>query len=31
MLSFVEKNRVRLEGVFVKDLIHEGQRLVDKT
>jgi hypothetical protein len=27
MLVFVEKNRVRLEGVSVKDLIHEGHRL----
>jgi hypothetical protein len=27
MLSFVEKNCVRLEGVSVKDLIHEGHRL----
>ena len=27
MLEFVEKNRVRLEGVSVKDLIHEGHRL----
>ncbi|MGB6198323.1 MAG: hypothetical protein WA871_06510 [Candidatus Acidiferrales bacterium] len=27
MLAFVEKNRVRLEGVSVKDLIHEGHRL----
>jgi hypothetical protein len=27
MLSFVEKNWVRLEGVSVKDLIHEGHRL----
>jgi len=27
MLSFVEKNRVRLEGISVKDLIHEGHRL----
>jgi putative addiction module CopG family antidote len=27
MLSFVEKNRVRLEGVSVKELIHEGHRL----
>jgi hypothetical protein len=26
MLAFVEKNCVRLEGVSVKDLIHEGQR-----
>jgi hypothetical protein len=31
MLSFVEKNRVRLEGVSVKELIHEGHRLIDKT
>jgi putative addiction module CopG family antidote len=27
MLVFVEKNRVRLEGVSVKELIHEGHRL----
>jgi putative addiction module CopG family antidote len=27
MLAFVEKNRVRLQGVSVKDLIHEGHRL----
>jgi len=27
MLSFVEKNRVRLEGVSVKELIREGHRL----
>jgi putative addiction module CopG family antidote len=27
MLAFVEKNHVRLEGVSVKDLIHEGHRL----
>lgn len=27
MLKFVEKNRVRLEGVSVKSLIHEGHRL----
>ena len=27
MLSFVEKNRVRLEGISVKQLIHEGHRL----
>jgi putative addiction module CopG family antidote len=27
MLEFVEKNRVRLEGVTVKQLIHEGHRL----
>lgn len=27
MLAFVEKNRVRLDGVSVKDLIHEGHRL----
>ena len=27
MLQFVEKNRVRLEGVSVKELIHEGHRL----
>ena len=27
MLAFVEKNRVRLEGVSVKQLIHEGHRL----
>jgi len=25
MLAFVEKNRVHLDGVSVKDLIHEGQ------
>jgi len=27
MLKFVEANRVKLEGVSVKDLIHEGHRL----
>jgi Arc/MetJ-type ribon-helix-helix transcriptional regulator len=27
MLRFVEKNRVRLEGLSVKTLIHEGHRL----
>jgi Arc/MetJ-type ribon-helix-helix transcriptional regulator len=27
MLAFVEKNHVRLEGVSVKELIHEGRRL----
>ena len=27
MLAFVEKNRVRLEDVLVRDLIHEGHRL----
>jgi len=27
MAAFVEKNRVRLSGVSVKDLIHEGHRL----
>ena len=27
MLTFVEGNRVRLEGVTVKELIHEGHRL----
>jgi hypothetical protein len=27
MLAFVEKNRVRLEGVSVKELIHEGHLL----
>jgi putative addiction module CopG family antidote len=27
MLAFVEKNRTRLEGISVKDLIHEGHRL----
>jgi hypothetical protein len=27
MLAFVEKNRVHLEGVSVKELIHEGRRL----
>jgi Arc/MetJ-type ribon-helix-helix transcriptional regulator len=27
MLAFVEKNRVRLDGVPVKELIHEGHRL----
>jgi len=27
MLDFVENNRVRLEGVTIKELIHEGHRL----
>lgn len=27
MIEFVESNRVRLEGVSVKELIHEGHRL----
>ena len=27
MLEFVERNRVRLEGISVKELIHEGHRL----
>jgi putative addiction module CopG family antidote len=27
MLAFVERNRVRLEDVSVKELIHEGHRL----
>jgi putative addiction module CopG family antidote len=27
MLAFVERNQVRLEGVTVKELIHEGHRL----
>jgi hypothetical protein len=27
MLDFVEKNRVRLTGVSVKELIHEGHQL----
>lgn len=27
MIVFIEKNRVRLEGVTVKELIHEGHRL----
>jgi putative addiction module CopG family antidote len=27
MLDFVHKNSVRLEGVSVRDLIHEGHRL----
>jgi Arc/MetJ-type ribon-helix-helix transcriptional regulator len=27
MLAFVEGNRVRLEGVSVRELIHEGRRL----
>jgi hypothetical protein len=27
MIEFVEKNRVRLEGITVKQLIHEGHRL----
>jgi hypothetical protein len=26
MLAFVEKNRVHLEGVSVKELIHDGRR-----
>ena len=26
MLEFVEQNRVRLEGITVKQLIHEGHR-----
>ena len=25
MLAFVEKNRARLDGISVKDLIHEGR------
>jgi putative addiction module CopG family antidote len=27
MLAFAEKNHVRLDGVSVKELIHEGHRL----
>jgi hypothetical protein len=27
MLAFVEKNHVRLSGMSVKDLIHEGHHL----
>lgn len=27
MLEFVKKNRARLEGISVKQLIHEGHRL----
>lgn len=27
VLRFIEKNRVRLDGISVKDLIHEGHRL----
>jgi putative addiction module CopG family antidote len=27
MIAFVEKNRVRLDGGSVKELIHEGHRL----
>jgi Arc/MetJ-type ribon-helix-helix transcriptional regulator len=27
MIAFVEKNRTRLDGVSVKELIHEGHRL----
>lgn len=27
MLAFVEKNRARLDGISVKELIHEGHRL----
>jgi putative addiction module CopG family antidote len=27
MLAFVENNRTRLDGLSVKDLIHEGHRL----
>jgi putative addiction module CopG family antidote len=27
MLDFVEKNYVRLEGITIKQLIHEGHRL----
>jgi Arc/MetJ-type ribon-helix-helix transcriptional regulator len=27
MLAFVEKNRVRIQDVSVKELIHEGHRL----
>ncbi len=27
ILAFVERNRVRLEGVSIRELIHEGHRL----
>ena len=27
MLAFVEKNRIRLDGISVKELIHEGHSL----
>jgi Arc/MetJ-type ribon-helix-helix transcriptional regulator len=27
MFAFIEKNRVRLDGISVKELIHEGHRL----
>lgn len=27
MLAFVEKNRTRLDGISIKQLIHEGHRL----
>lgn len=27
MLAFAEKNRTRLDGISVKELIHEGHRL----
>ncbi len=27
MLAFIEANRTRLDGISVKDLIHEGHRL----
>jgi len=27
MMNFVEKNRTSLQGVSVKELIHEGHRL----
>jgi putative addiction module CopG family antidote len=27
MLTFLERNRVRLEGISVKELLHEGHRL----
>jgi putative addiction module CopG family antidote len=27
MIAFVENNRVRMQGVSVKELIHEGHRL----
>jgi len=27
MMEFVEKNRASLQGIFVKELIHEGHRL----
>ena len=30
MLSFVEKNRVRLEGISVKELIHKDDDLTDE-